>query len=225
MPWWVLAMTAAGVMVGSWLRWSAKETNARALEGQRALRDGDLQRAEAIFAAMMEARSTRRWGRELMATTRMRQERLQDAIDLYLAAEKPGGYGDALEIARLYALRGDAENATRFADDARRAVAPLRGMNRTSADARLLLIDALVAGRRGDVEQAWTALSDGWATFETSHGGWLAEACLLRGFFAWKLGSSVESWLGLSDAARDRVRWMAADWPDLRAFLDAHERS
>ena len=96
-------------------------------------------------------------------------------------------------------------------------------MNRATGQARLLFIDALVAARRHDLMTAADTLARGWPTFEQSHGGWLAEACLLRGFLAAQLGAGVEIWLGLSDTARARVHWMAAEWPELRAFIDAHD--
>jgi hypothetical protein len=222
MPLWLLAVLAAGVMTGSWLRWRTREINARALEGQRALHSGDFERAETIFTEMMQARSTRALGRELLAWTRTRQERLQDAIDLHLD-DKKRGWSSMLELARLYALRGDVEPAMRFAGDARREVARERRMNRETGDARLLFIDALIATRRSDFTSASNTLSQQWAAFEQSHGGWLAEACLLRGFLAAQLGATPEIWLGLGDTARARVRWMSSEWPELRAFIDAHE--
>ena len=64
-----------------------------------------------------------------------------------------------------------------------------------------------------------------WARFETaeSGGGWRAEACLVRGFLDAAADDGVEVWLGLDDASRARVRWMGAEWPELRAFIDAHD--
>lgn len=222
MPWWLLAVAAAGVMIVSWLRWSVKEANARALEGQRALDDGDFARAEAIFAAMMQERATKGRGRELLARTRMRQERLQDAIDLYLGAERSDQQWVSLELALLYVLRGDVESAERFVETAR---SPARGARESGRHdrARLLLVDAAIRARRGDLEGAWALLAQGWGAFEMPERRSLAEACLLRGFVGWKLGGSVESWLGLTESARARVRWLGAEWPELRAFLDAHD--
>jgi len=193
MTWWLLAAAPAVAMAFSWLRWRAKELDARKLAAQRALTDGDFDRAAAIFEALVQMRGAQR-----------------DLLHL--------------ELARLYALRGDVASAARHAEAARQRLQRPHA-DRAIGEARLLLIDALITTRRGDFAEAYAALAQRWATFETSHGGWRAEACLLRGYLSWKLGSSVEAWLGLGDAARARVRWMASDWPELRAFIDAHDVS
>jgi len=183
MPWWLLAATPPVVLAISWLRWRARDVAVRRVAAQRALADGNFDRAAALFESLS---------------------------------------GDLvpLELARLYALRGDVERATQRADDARRR--PPRHI-RATFDARLLFVDALVAARRGETLAAFDALARRWSTFETAENSWLAEACLLRGFLAAQLGFGVEIWLGLDDHSRARVRWMAAEWPELRAFLDAHD--
>jgi len=183
MQWWLLATAPVAAMTMSWLRWRARERRARANEARRALRDGDLERAAALFATLP---SERAW----------------------------------LELARVLALRGDVDGAAREADVVRRR--PPRH-ERALFDTRLLFIDALVAARRGDALGAFDMLARGWSAFESSPGGWIAEACLVRGFLAAQLGIGIEIWLGLDDDSRARVRWMAAEWPELRAFIDAHE--
>jgi len=183
MPWWLLATAPPVILAASWLRWRARDVAARRVAAQRALADGNFDRAAALFESL------------------------------------PGELVP-LELARLYALRGDVERAAHRADDARRR--PPRHI-RATFDARLLFIDALVAARRGDILAAFDTLSRHWSAFESAEGGWLAEACLLRGFLAAQLGFGVEIWLGLDDDSRARVRWMSAEWPELRAFIDAHE--
>ena len=118
MPLWLLVAAAAAVMAGSWLRWRHREMNRRAGEGQRALQSGDFERAETIFTEMMQTRASRAWGRQLLAWTRMRQERLQDAINLY--REDGRDWSSMLELARLYALRGDVDKAVQLSNDGRR---------------------------------------------------------------------------------------------------------
>jgi hypothetical protein len=190
MPLWLLAVAPAIVLGASWLRWRSSEIDAQEREARRALADGELARAAAIFQALMQRRRSIWW---------------------------------ALELARLAALRGDLDGAARWTGDARARLARERSVNRTTAAARLLLVDVLSTTRRGQLDDAWRALAQQWATFEQTQGGWLFEASLLRGFLAWKAGASVEHWLGLDEAQRAQARWMAAEWPELRAFLDAHD--
>lgn len=179
MPWWPLAIAPVVILAASWLRWRAKETRALAVAADRALHDGDFDRAATIFEAL----------------------------------------GNALELARLYALRGDVDRAATWAATARARIRRLRAIDRAIAEARLLFVDALVAARRGDLTTALDTLAQRWSTFEHAPGGWLAEACLLRGFLAGQLGAGIEIWLGLDDSARARVHWMATEWPELRAFI------
>jgi hypothetical protein len=178
MPWWLLATAPPVVLAASWLRWRARDVEARRRAAERALLDGDFERAAALFESLRAA----------------------------------------LELARLYALRGDLARA-----EAARQRVPRPRVDRATVEARLHFVDALIATRRGELGAAWDALTRHWARFETSESGWLAEACLLRGFLAAQLGGSVEIWLGLDEAARARVHWMAAEWPELRAFIGAHD--
>ena len=129
-----------------------------------------------------------------------------------------------IELARLYALRADLPRATARLADARRDAGGERGIDRAAAAARLVLVEVLIACRKGALDTAHAVLIREWPLFEAADGGgvWRAEACLVRGFLDAAAGIGVEVWLGLDEATRDRVRWMAAEWPELRAFLDAH---
>lgn len=221
MPLWLLAAAPALVLTVGWLRWRNAEIRARVRDGQQALATGELDRAAEIFASLMRVPGGARVGRDRLAQTRMQQGRLQDAIDL-LAAGGPDLFA-AIERARLHALRGDGEAAARVIAEARGRLGRAHAVDRATAEARLVLVDALVTARGGQPDEAWAALSRRWGSFENAHGGWLAEACLLRGYLAWKAGAGVESWLGLGEAQRAHVRWMAAEWPELREFIDAHD--
>ena len=191
------------------------------MAGQRLLAAGDLEAAAVIFEAMLADRPAG-IGRQLLAWTRMRQERLQDAIDL-LAVDRHSSA--KIELARLHALRGEVTRAAELAAEANRAAMRERGTNRKSAKAQLLLIDVLIHCRSGELEAARALVIREWHRFEAADGGggWRAEARLVRGFLDAVAGDGVEVWLGLDDASRARVRWMGAEWPELRAFLDAHD--
>jgi hypothetical protein len=221
MPLWLIAAAPAVVMAVSWLRWRDAELRARLRDGQSAISEGDLERAAEIFASLMRLPGGARIGRERLAWTRMRQARLGDAIELLLAARPE--LLPAIELARLYALRGDLDGAARWTAEGRRLLARARVVDRATAEARLVLVEVLTLARAGRLDEAWGTLSDKWSAFETSQGGWHVEACLVRGFLAWKAGASVETWLGLGDSERAHARWMAAEWPELREFLDAHD--
>ncbi|MGZ3407422.1 MAG: tetratricopeptide repeat protein [Polyangia bacterium] len=221
MPLWLIAAAPAVVMAVSWLRWRNAELRARMRDGQSAVSDGDLERAAEIFASLMRLPGGGTIGRERLAWTRMRQGQLQEAIALYLAA-RPALF-EAIELARLYALRGDVDGATRWTTEARRRLARAHAVDRATAEARLVLVEVLTMARAGRLEEAWGALSQRWSAFEKSHGGWLVEACLVRGYLGWKGGAGVETWLGLGEAERAHARWMASEWPELREFIDAHD--
>jgi hypothetical protein len=221
MPLWLIAAAPAVVMAISWLRWRNAELRARVRDGQSAISDGDFDRAAEIFASLMRMPGGAAIGRERLAWTRMRQGRLGDAIDLYLAA-RPELF-PAIELGRLYALRGDVESAARWTADARRRLRSAHAVDRATAEARLVLVEALTTARSGRLDEAWQTLSQKWGAFEQSHGGWHAEACLVRGYLAWTAGASVETWLGLGEAQEAHARWMAAEWPELAAFIDEHD--
>lgn len=151
--------------------------------------------------------------------------RARDDGDFDTAVALFESLGHQIELARLYALRGDVTRATRTAEAAQREAGRMRGVARKASAAQLLLIEVLIACRSGALEAARALLLREWRQFETAEGagGWRAEACLVRGFLDAAAGDSVEVWLGLDDATRARVRWMGAEWPALRAFIDAHD--
>ncbi|HEY2748064.1 MAG TPA: hypothetical protein VGL86_25750 [Polyangia bacterium] len=150
---------------------------------------------------------------------------LERAASLFEAIVAGGGRWATIELARVLALRGEIGRAEQAAHQARGEARFARGVSRKAAEAQLLLVDVLIRCRRGELADARALLLGEWARFETAEGagGWRAEACLVRGFLDAASGDSVEVWLGLDDTTRARVRWMASEWPDLRAFLDAHE--
>jgi hypothetical protein len=129
----------------------------------------------------------------------------------------------AVDTALRAALRGDLPEADRAQTEARRWCARSRGLLRTTARARLLLVDVVLLCRSERLEEAWAALHRDWKTFENTPGGWLAEACLLRGYLAYRTDRDVEPWLGLLGASGGATLiWMANEWPELGAFLDAY---
>jgi hypothetical protein len=152
----------------------------------------------------------------------MRQERLGEAIELL--AVDGGELAAKVELARLHALRADVTRAAQLASEAQRASARERSIDRATVGAQLVLVDVLIRCRTGELETARALLVREWHQFETPDGGgWRAEARLVRGFLDDAAGQGIEIWLGLDQPVRARVRWMAAEWPELRAFLDAHD--
>ena len=150
---------------------------------------------------------------------------LARAATIFEAIVAAGGRWAAIELARLFALRGEIARAEEAAHEARAEARFARGVNRKAAEAQLLFVDVLLRCKKGELEAARALLLGGWQRFETAEGdgGWRAEACLLRGFLDAAAGESVEVWLGLDEASRARVRWMSAEWPELRAFIDAYD--
>lgn len=129
----------------------------------------------------------------------------------------------AIDAALRAALRGDATEAARWTAEVRRRRRRTRGLARATADARLLLVGVVLLCRRQELEQAWSELQRQWQTFESAPGGTIDEACLLRGYVAYRTDRDVEPWLGLlgPDGAA-RALWMASEWPELAQFSDAY---
>ncbi len=150
---------------------------------------------------------------------------LERAATIFEGIVAGGGRWATIELARLFALRGEIARAQEAADEARGEARFARGVTRKSVEAQLLLVDVLVQCRKGELAAARALLLGEWQRFETAEGGggWRAEACLVRGFLDAAAGDSIEVWLGLNEESRARVRWMGAEWPELRAFLDAHD--
>jgi hypothetical protein len=182
--------------------------------------------AVALAAPLVLVIQWLRWKNAAINEQAAAARRALDAGDLARAAEifaaivAGGGRWATIELARLFALRGEIVRAVAAADEARGEARFARGVHRKALEAQLLFVDVLVHCRKGELDAARALLLGEWRRFETAEGGggWRAEACLVRGFLDAAAGDSVEVWLGLA-----RVRWMATEWPELRAFIDAHE--
>ena len=131
----------------------------------------------------------------------------------------------AIHLGLLYALRGQLDAATRWCDDARRRLP--RGQNRTLSAALLRLAEATVLARSGQHEDAARALDRDWKRLEEALAvSSMRRAWLLRAYLASGDGArgSVEPWLTLARGGRKgELAWLGAEWPELRAFLDAHD--
>lgn len=218
------------------LRGGAK-LNAKLEPGNLALADGDLGRAADIFAAV--AREYRKQttyaavARLSLSTALMRQGELARATDAAIEVERAPGLlfgGDvrtmaAIHLGMLYALRGQLDAATRWCDDARRRLP--RGQNRTLSAALLRIAEILVLARSGQRDDAARALDRDWHRLEEALTvASMRKAWLVRAWCAAADPSrgSVEPWLTMARAGRKgELRWLGAEWPELRAFLDAYD--
>ncbi|HXU70308.1 MAG TPA: hypothetical protein VN947_13320 [Polyangia bacterium] len=211
--------------------------NAKLEPGLLALADGDLGRASDIFGAV--AREYRKQtayaavAKLSLATALMRSGELQPAIEAAIEVERAPGllFGSdartmaATHLGLVYALRGQLDAATRWCDDARKRLS--RGSNRTHSAALLRLAEATVLTRSGQLDDATRALDRDWKRLEealavsTMRRAWLLRAYLASGDGA---RGSVEPWLTLARGGRKgELAWLGAEWPELRAFLDAHD--
>ena len=239
--WWgIVSAMAVFAMVVLLLRRQLRggnKLNGKLEPGHVALADGDLGRAGEIFAAV--AREYRKQttyaavARLSLSTALMRQGELQRAIDAAIEVERAPGLlfgGDvrtmaAIHLGMLYALRGDVDAATRWCDDARRRLP--RGQQRTLTAALLRLAEVLVLARAGKRDDAARALDRDWHRLEEALTvSSMRKAWLVRAWCAAADGArgSVEPWLTMARAGRKgELRWVGADWPELCAFLDAHD--
>lgn len=211
--------------------------NARLEPGHLALADGDLGRAVDVFAAV--ARDCRQHpgyaalANLSLATALMRQGELQKALDATIEVERASGlaFGSdlraraAAQLGLLYALRGQLDVATRWCDDARRRLG--RSCNRTYNGALVRITEIMVLARTGRREEAARAFDrDAQRLAEALSASTLRTAWLVRAFVASADGAraSLEPWLTLARSGRKGdVAWIRAEWPELRAFVDAHD--
>ncbi|HEX6836507.1 MAG TPA: hypothetical protein VF334_08030 [Polyangia bacterium] len=211
--------------------------NAALEPGNLALADGDLGRAADVFAAVAHQyrkQTTYAAVAKLsLSTALMRQGELARATDAAVEVERAPGLlfgGDvrtmaAIHLGMLYALRGELDAAGRWCDDARRRLP--RGHNRTLSAALLRIAEILVLARSGKRDDAARALDRDWHRLEEALTvASMRKAWLVRAWCAAADPSrgSVEPWLTMARAGRKgELRWLGAEWPELRAFLDAHD--
>lgn len=211
--------------------------NAELEPGHLALADGDLGRAVEIFAAVANHHRKQTTyaavARLSLSTALMRQGELAKATDAAIEVERAPGLlfgGDvrtmaAIHLGMLYALRGQLDAATRWCDDARRRLP--RGQNRTLSAALLRLAEILVLARSDKRDDAARALDRDWHRLEEALTvASMRKAWLVRAWCAAADPSrgSVEPWLTMARAGRKgELRWLGAGWPELRAFVDAHD--
>lgn len=211
--------------------------NAKLEPGNLALADGDLGRAADVFAAVAhEYRKQTSYAAAAklsLSTALMRQGELQRAIEAAIEVERAPGLlstGDTRTIActhlaLLYALRGQLDAATRWCEAARRRLP--RGQTRTYTAALLRVAELVTLARSGQSADATRAFDrDAGRLEEALPVTSVRKAWLLRAFLAASDGTraTVEPWLTLARSGRPReLRWLATEWPELRAFLDAHD--
>ena len=120
-----------------------------------------------------------------------------------------------------------ADSSTRHALVRRRAAAP-------AARAEPHALGGAVApgggdglARSGQHEDAARALDRDWKRLEEALAvSSMRRAWLLRAYLASGDGArgSVEPWLTLARGGRKgELAWLGAEWPELRAFIDAHD--
>ena len=228
------------VLLVTLFRWQLRggnRLNARLEPGNLALADGDLGRAADVFAAVAQQyrkQATYAAVAKLsLSTALMRQGELAKATDAAIEVERAPGLlfgGDvrtmaAIHLGMLYALRGELDAAERWCDDARRRLP--RGQNRTLSAALLRLAEILVLARSDKRDDAARALDRDWHRLEEALTvASMRKAWLVRAWCAAADPSrgSVEPWLTMARAGRKgELRWLGAGWPELRAFLDAHD--
>ena len=213
--------------------------NAKLEPGLLALADGDLGRAADVFAAV--AREYRKQAtyaavaKLSLATALMRQGELQPAIEASIEVERAPGlvFGAdarimaATHLGLLYALRGQLDAATRWCDDARRRMARGGHNSRTHVAALLRVAELMVLARAGQREDAMRAYDRDIKRLEEALSVTaLRKAWLVRAFVASADGTrgSVEPWLTQARGGRKgELAWLGVDWPELRAFIDAHD--
>jgi hypothetical protein len=202
--------------------------------GLLALADGDLGRAAEVFTAVAhEFRKQTAYAaaaKVSLVTAWSRQGQLQKAIEAAIDVERAPGllFGSevrlhaSIHLATLYALRGDVATARRWCESARQRLA--RAQNRTYAAAILRLAEVLVLARAGERQEALRALERDWRRLEESlTATTMKKALVLRAFCA--VGDanrgSTGPWLSL--VRKGELQWMAVEWPELQAFLAAHD--
>ncbi|HEY2748065.1 MAG TPA: hypothetical protein VGL86_25755 [Polyangia bacterium] len=211
--------------------------NARLEPGHLALADGDLGRAADVFAAV--AREYRKQttyaavAKLSLSTALMRAGELPKAIEAAIEVERAPGllFGSevrtsaAVQLGLIYTLRGQLDAATRWCDDARKRLE--RSSNRTHTGALLRVAEIAVLARANQREDAARAFDrDSRRLEEALSVTSLRKAWLLRAFVASADGArgSVEPWLGLAHSGRKgELAWLGGEWPELRAFIDAHD--
>lgn len=209
--------------------------NAKLEPGLIALADGDLGLAVQVFTAVAhEYRKQSLYSAAAklsLATALMRQGELGPATEIAIAVERAPGllFGSearlmaAIDLAMIYALRGQTDVARRWCEDGRKRLA--RAQNRTLTAALLRLTEILVLAREGKRDEAAKAIERDWRRLEEAlTAASMKKAWLLRAFVTANDGTraNVGPWTAV--VRRGELTWMAVEWPELRAFLAAHER-
>jgi hypothetical protein len=235
----VPAIVLAGLVL-FWLRRQFRggaKLNGRLEPGHLALADGDLGRAAEVYSAVAhdyrKQTSYTAVAKLSLVTTLMRQGELERAIAVAVEVERAPGllFGSelrlnaAIDLALLHALAGRLEVAERWSDDARRRLG--YSHNRTFVAALLRVTELLVLARQGRCDDAARLFDrDARRLDESLTVAWMRVAWLVRAFAAAGDGArgSVEPWVTLARSGRrGELRWLGVAWPELRAFVDAHE--
>ena len=208
--------------------------NAKLEPGLIALADGDLGHAAQVFTTVAhEYRKQALYSavaKLSLATTLMRQGELAKATEIAMAVERAPGlmFGSearlmaAIDLAMIYALRGQTDVARRWCEDGRKRLA--RGQNRTVTAALLRLCEILVLAREGKRDVGAKAVDRDWRRLEEAlTAASMKKAWLLRAFVAANDGTRANIGPWTAVVRRGELSWMAVDWPELQAFLVAHE--
>ncbi len=202
-------------------------------EAVATLNAGDVQGAAKLFDGLAtEARGVPIVHALLVfnrGATAMRLGDIDRAIELTQRAVQSGWIADAsLNLASLagsnmgtcLAIKGDLDAAERWQREAHAAVAP-------SKRGSLLVLDALIACRRGRYVEAIAQVERDWALAEGGlNAAQLRGVRLLRAFALEQTGGEADEIASLIAGAKPfrtgEQDYLAGSWPEFRAFLVKH---
>jgi hypothetical protein len=241
-PFWSFmpALFTAGVFI-FWLRWTFRggtKLNQALEPGNLALADGDPARAVEIFRVVekrYEKQATYAAAVRLsLAMALLDAGDSQGAIDTLVRAEKGAGllYGSdvrvsaAVHLAHLYGLTGELDAAEKWIADTRRRL-QRQTSHRIWSGAQLCVCEAIVACRRGRLDEAVKLLERNWRRLQHSLTVvQIREAWLLRAFAAsGQTRADAQSWLVLLRSARGELDYVGRGWPEMQVFLTANDLS
>lgn len=222
-----------GVWV-AWLRRVHRRFNAKNLSGLDRLARGDLEVAEKIFAELaVEVRRPALRPVALLncAYVQLRRGQLAEAANGFARVERTGrGAIGALasgHLAVTCAIANRLDEAQRWID--RAAANYARIPTARSLIGQVPLARAVVACRRGNPAEAVRVLDEGWSRFQSALSGDVMRPLRMVRALALEAaggeGSARPLAAQLAVLAEERpadLTWMAAEWPELRAFLDRH---
>jgi hypothetical protein len=227
----VLAM-ATMIVTFAWSMRQFRRFNPDNNQAMAAMQRGDHERAAAVFERWTTGgnAATRALARHNLAWTRLRQGRLAEASELFVANEadpralSANGLYTTTEhcLALCFALAGDLKRA-----DSRMKEAALREPDRTNSEVMRSFARAVIDCRRGQPADAARDLEDHWNAFEQATAGdVLRPLRIVRAFAAAAAGpreaARVHALLA-RPAYPGEYDFLAASWPELADFLATHD--